>query len=411
MTPSSRAAEGDARGVAPGSWIDYIETTARAVLPDNPDPHNPETEAPLMPTPFLSSEEYDERAHKHYDRGEYDEALATLKEGLQLYPHSVDLYVGLGYTRLAREEYAWAREAFEKARVLDPEHDDAMVGLGEALLRFGRHEEAVALFERVRTGPSSDDPELLLSMGRAYYREERYGDARSCFEQAAEVQPEDPDAAAALGFTLHRLGEEEESIEELRRCIVLNPDHLEARVYLAHLLYDRSDWEAALAEFAALAPAEHWDALAVWRLIELKKSVGGLDAADPELVVWGARLEELEGPADPIEELLAEIEISALEADERGTWDRPVGHSVLPAPGERVLHRVRLPDGHVFEGSWVDIVRQLRDQAGRSDETIAQFMRRWAEDTRVRIGVGVPDDDAEGFLLAHARAGLLQIER
>jgi hypothetical protein len=29
----------------------------------------------------------------------------------------------------------------------------------------------------------------------------------------------------------------------------------------------------------------------------------------------------------------------------------------------------------------------------------------------VRIGVGVPADDAEGFLLAHARAGLLHIER
>jgi hypothetical protein len=29
----------------------------------------------------------------------------------------------------------------------------------------------------------------------------------------------------------------------------------------------------------------------------------------------------------------------------------------------------------------------------------------------VRIGVGVPVDDAESFLLAHARAGLLHIER
>jgi tetratricopeptide (TPR) repeat protein len=385
--------------------------TAVAVLPDNPDPNNPDTEAPLMPTPFLSSEEYDERAHKQYDRGEYDEALATLKEGLQLYPHSVDLYVGLGYTRLAREEYVWAREAFEKARVLDPEHDDAMVGLGEALLRFGRHEEAVALFERVRTGPSSDDPELLLSMGRAYYREERFMDARTCFEQAVEAYPQDPEAAAALGFALHRLGEEAEAIEELRRCISLNPDHVEARVYLAHLLYDRSDWEAALSEFAALTPAEHWDTLAVWRLMELKKSVGGLDASDPELVVWASRLDELEGQADPIEELLAEIEIAAMDTAEAPAWDGPTGPRPLPSTGEPAVHRVRLPDGRVFEGSWVDIVRQLRDQAGRSDETVAQFMRRWAEDTRVRIGVGVPDDDAEGFLLAHARAGLLQIER
>ena len=35
-----------------------------------------------MPTPFLSSEEYDERAHALYNEGKYDEALGTLREGL-----------------------------------------------------------------------------------------------------------------------------------------------------------------------------------------------------------------------------------------------------------------------------------------------------------------------------------------
>jgi hypothetical protein len=129
--------------------------------------------------------------------------------------------------------------------------------------------------------------------------------------------------------------------------------------------------------------------------------VGGLDPHDPELMVWEDRLEELDAGIDPIDELLAEIEAEAME---QGELRRPAARSVHP------LHRVRLPDGSVFEGSWLDIVRQLRDQAGRSHESIAQFMRRWADDTRVRIGVGVPADDAEGFLLAHARAGLLHIE-
>src|ERR1051325_8350288 len=103
-----------------------------------------------MPTPFLSSEEYDERAHRLYDSGNYDGALETLKEALRLYPHSVELYVGLGYTRLAREEFAWARQAFEKSLVLDPENEDALVGMGEVLLRFGQREEAVHLFRRAR---------------------------------------------------------------------------------------------------------------------------------------------------------------------------------------------------------------------------------------------------------------------
>jgi hypothetical protein len=68
-----------------------------------------------MPTPFLSSEEYDERAHQLYNDGQYEEALTVLREGLALYPNAVELHVGVGYARLAREEYAWARRAFEEA--------------------------------------------------------------------------------------------------------------------------------------------------------------------------------------------------------------------------------------------------------------------------------------------------------
>ena len=102
-----------------------------------------------MPERFLSSEEYDEQAHKLYNDGDYDGALEMLKEGLSLYPNAVELYVGLGYARLAREEYAWARKAFEQAVVLDASHDDALVGLGETLLRFGEQERALKLFEAV----------------------------------------------------------------------------------------------------------------------------------------------------------------------------------------------------------------------------------------------------------------------
>lgn len=359
-----------------------------------------------MLTPFLSSEEYDEQAHKQYDRGEYEAALETLKEGLQLYPHAVELHVGLGYTRLAREEYAWARLAFEKALVLDPEDDDARVGLGETLMRFGRHDEARRLFKRVRGGPSGDDPELLLAMGRALYREGRFREARSCFEIGARTDPTDSEVLAALGFTLHRLGRDDDAVARLRDVLRLNPDHQEARIYLAHLLYDAGDWAEALAEFAALRPSDHWDVLAVWRLIELKKSVGGLGPRDPELLVWQDRLEELEGMTDPIDELLAEIEATAMDLEVESPLVEGGGEA---AEGSR--HRVRLPNGMVLEGTWLDIVRKLRDQAGRADETVDQFMKRWAEDARVRIGVGVPVDDAEGFLLAQAMAGLLTIER
>ena len=57
-----------------------------------------------MPTPFLSSEEYDERAHQLYNEARYDEAIDVLREGLTIYPNAVELHVGIGYAQLARED-------------------------------------------------------------------------------------------------------------------------------------------------------------------------------------------------------------------------------------------------------------------------------------------------------------------
>ena len=36
-----------------------------------------------MPTPFLSSEEYDERAHQLYNEGQYEEALRAYRGGVR----------------------------------------------------------------------------------------------------------------------------------------------------------------------------------------------------------------------------------------------------------------------------------------------------------------------------------------
>ena len=359
-----------------------------------------------MANPFLSSEEYDDRAHKLYDEGDYDAALETLKEGVRLYPHSVDLYVGIGYTRLAREEYGWARRSFERALVLDPEHEDALVGMGEVSLRLGQQAEALELFARARATGCADDIELLMTMGRALYREQVYDAARELFSEVCTLYPESAEAAAALGYVLHRVGEEMAARRQLRRALHLDADQHEARVYLAHLLYDRGDWAGALRELERVPAEEHWDSLALCRVIELKRALLG-DAARPDVIQpWTARLEELERVDDPIERLLAEIE-AGVEEEVLSAGER---EEVVAVASDTGLHLLHLPEGEMCAGTWLDIVRQLCDARGRSDETVAQFMRRRAREAQARIGCEIPVEDAKQFLLGGARAGFWQIE-
>src|SRR5256714_12749956 len=233
-----------------------------------------------MSEPFLSSDDYDERAHQLYNDGQYDHAIETLREGLGLYPHAVELHVGMGYARLAREEYLWARRAFEEAVDLDPEHEDALAGLGEGLLKFGERAGAVACFERILALGFRDDHDLMLQVGRALVREAALDQARRFFEVAITGHPHSAEAAACVGYAAHRLTDEGGALYWLRRALELDAGHAEARIYLANLLYDRGEDQAALFPLQRTQPAGHFDRLALWRPIEPEKSVDRLPDGD-----------------------------------------------------------------------------------------------------------------------------------
>src|SRR3989475_10354506 len=192
-----------------------------------------------MSEPFLSSDDYDERAHRLYNEGQYDETIETLRQGLGLYPHAVELHVGMGYARLAREEYLWARRAFEEAVGLDPEHEDALAGLGEALLKFGDRAGAVACFDRVLALGFREDHDLMLQVVRALFREGVLDQARRFFEVAINLPPRSAEAGAGWGFAAHRLSDGGGALYWLRRALELDAAPAQARLYLAHLPYHR----------------------------------------------------------------------------------------------------------------------------------------------------------------------------
>ena len=370
-----------------------------------------------MPTPFLSSEEYDERAHTLYNEGQYDEALDVLREGLALYPHAVELHVGVGYARLAREEYAWARRSFEEALILDADHEDALAGLGETLMKFGQPEAAVRSFRRILELGYQDDVDLMLQAGRALFREGMIDDAKDFFEIAVQQTPENAEAVACVGYAQHRLGEDDAAIATLRRALQLDGDHVEARIYLGNILYDRGEYEAALYHLDRSTPEDHWDELGIWRLVELKKSVYRLKDDDPELKPWDERLSELAGEPDDIDEMLAEIEQRANEEaanEERGQLDLfgALVTELADTGLDGTTHSVVLRDGREFDGTWDEIVRGMRDAHGEfADRSVYDFMAAEARREFTSSGITIPARDPEEFIRGSADAGLLRIVR
>ena len=381
-----------------------------------------------MPTPFLSSEEYDERAHQLYNEGLYDDALDVLREGLALYPNAVELHIGVGYARLAREEFPWARRSFEQALVLEPDHEDALAGLGETLLRFGQEEAAVRCFNRIFELGYSDDLDLMLQVGRALFREASGRERPALFElaleffaKAREQAPEMAEAVACVGYAQHRLNDDTTAIRTLRAALQLDNEHAEARIYLANILYDRAEYEGALYHFERTKPEDHWDELGIWRLIELKRSIYKLDENDAELGPWHARLGELGDDLDELDELLLELDTSGEgEADGSPAPSNQIEMfgALLTTLAQReagegaLAHQVVGGDGASYEGSWEEIVTRMRDAEGtETAASIEDYMVGRANHVFSQTGVQLPSHDAESFLRASARAGLLRIVR
>jgi Flp pilus assembly protein TadD len=368
-----------------------------------------------MASQFLSSEEYDERAHQLYNEGRFDDALAVLREGLVLYPTSVELHVGEGYARLAREEYAWARRSFEEALTLDSEHEDGLAGMGETLLRFGQVEYARKNFRRILELGYQDDVELMLQVGRALFRDNLVEDAAQFFDIAVQQEPDSAEAVSCMGYAQHRAGEDDAAISTLRRALKLDPDYSEARIYLANLLYDKQEYEAALYQFEKSSPEDHWDELGIWRLIELKKAAYRLQDDDPDLAPWQAQLETLGSETDSIDEMLSEIEARVLgegddDSDSKGQLELfgTLLAEMRDSKVDAAEHSVMTRTGDTYTGSWEQIITDIRD-ATAAAKSLYEFMLSESARVLAQTGQRVPTESAEAFLRGSDAAGVLKI--
>jgi tetratricopeptide (TPR) repeat protein len=370
-----------------------------------------------MSDAFRSADDFDEQAHQFYNEGRYDEALALLREGLSLYPNAIELHIGTAYAWLAMEEYAWARRAFEGALALDPDHEDALAGLGETLLRLGDRAGALRAYERIVTLGFHDDLELMLQLGRACFRDGMLAQAHRYFELAVRAHPDSPDAAACLGYAAHRLGNDPGALYWIRRALELEPSYAEARIYLANMLYDRGESEAALRHLERTEPDDHYDELGLWRCVELKKEIYRLPDEDPELAPWYARLGEVAGEPDPLDMLLSEIEAQQPDGTVRDPHQLELfGTLLTELQAMQQKHRgsdhhaVTTLAGHSFRGTWEEILIQMKmSEPDGAELPMDEYMQVLARRGRTETGIVIPTTDAEAFIRGSAEAGVLRI--
>jgi Flp pilus assembly protein TadD len=353
-------------------------------------------------SPFWSAEEYDRQAQRLYEGGDYDGALEMLRRGAALYPDAVELLVSLGYTHLAREEFVWARRSFSRALERESDHEDALVGLGESRLKLGERARGFQCFERVLDLGFGRDLELMMSIGRALFREGLWEHAERFFRRAVAADENSGDAAADLAYTLHRQGDGVQARLWLDRCLELDAENHDARVLLANLFYEGGEPESALHHLERIPLDSLWDPVSVWRLVELVRAYREITDGARELDPYLERLDQLFVDPSPEERILLDVEMKAagLDAPALGTRDQLDlfgGNREVTPGGQRT--------------DWTGIVRAMCESSANPGQSVEEFMRETARRVRDITGIHIPDDDPEEFLKASARAGVLHIDR
>src|SRR5262249_31449352 len=132
---------------------------------------------------------------------------------------------------------------------LDPQHATAHAGLGTALRRKGRIEEAIAHYRKAL----EFDPKRPLTsnlLGQLLCDEKRdYAGAIACFRKAIALQPNNPKFHFNLGVALAGKGQLDDAIACYRKATELDPKKTDAHHNLGKGLARKGRLAEAVASF------------------------------------------------------------------------------------------------------------------------------------------------------------------
>ena len=150
-----------------------------------------------------------------------------------------------GLSHLHKKEYDQAIASFREALQIQPEYPDALDNLGKVLDATGKHAEAMADFDKaIKIAPNN--AAAYADRGMALFHEGRYEEAAASYRQAIEHHKDFSEAQNGLGASLLRLGKTDEAIAALRSATASNPKNVDALGNLGAALLTANKPEEAL---------------------------------------------------------------------------------------------------------------------------------------------------------------------
>ncbi|MFA1545880.1 tetratricopeptide repeat protein [Actinomadura chokoriensis] len=177
----------------------------------------------------------------------YPEAIQAAEEALSRHPSLAPFAVQLGWLHYERGEYDEALAAFERAAGMEPSRW-ACYGRANTLAKLGRHGEAVMLL-RAEIGLRPNYAQTWTELADVCEDEGRYEDALGAAEQATRVDPYNRPAVEARLVALRHLQRWDEAESVAREALDRIPRNPELTIALGRVLDDQNRYVEALAQY------------------------------------------------------------------------------------------------------------------------------------------------------------------
>jgi len=202
-------------------------------------------------------------------KGDSLEAIKVLESQVALKPQSSDTLQLLGQARLANRDYSGASEAFEKSLELAPDNHLSQQGLGAALVRIGKREEAKKWLLKQKSARSTintdasvaqaaeraDIAARLTYVAHVYLKHEKPERAIEVLRTAAANEPRDEESRRLMVKLLQQVNKPKQAIEIAKQLAEISPNNLGYRMTIGTISQRQKDWATAQESFESVVQA------------------------------------------------------------------------------------------------------------------------------------------------------------
>jgi tetratricopeptide (TPR) repeat protein len=198
-----------------------------------------ETSAPTLKTiedarTQLSRVDYYRRS------GQLENAAKACEKLVSLHPDYSGALHMLGLIHMARDAYWPALYCLVRANMLSPLDWSILTSLGQVYIGLGAPEQAItALTEAVKFNPVSDAAFYML--GQCFYNKKQYNKCIAETSKAISINTKNPDYYYLSSKAHNQLGNQNESLNLLKKSIEFDKNFIPAYVSLAYFKFDENE--------------------------------------------------------------------------------------------------------------------------------------------------------------------------